>query len=327
GIGAVARGLPAGHYLAVRGTASLRGDRSTAAALAGRRTETLGAGRRAAARGTGRAPVNVDDSLPPDEQFASVLAAWDEALAAGAIPGPANGGSPELWGRLERSLACLQRLQRLRPHARSATHPAADTPQLDSSVPGEVYQSPTDPPTAASGATGNCTPAPGRRYTLTRLHATGGIGRVWLAYDSDLGREVALKELRPERTEDRGVAERFLHEARITGQLEHPGIVPVYELTRRPEDGQPFYTMRFIKGRTLTDAIRTYHDKRTSGRAEPLERVALLNAFVATCNAVAYAHSRGVIHRDLKGQNVVLGDFGEVVVLDWGFAKVLDRTA
>ena len=136
---------------------------------------------------------------------------------------------------------------------------------------------------------------------------------------------MALKELRPERSDDRGFADRFLHEAQITGQLEHPGIVPVYELTRRPEDGQPFYTMRFIRGRTLTDAIRAYHDKRAAGRAEPLERVALLNAFVATCNAVAYAHSRGVIHRDLKGQNVVLGDFGEVVVLDWGLAKVLGR--
>ena len=268
--------------------------------------------------------MNVDDSLPPDEQFASVLAAWDEALAAGATPGPATAGSPELWGRLERGLACLQRLQRLRPHDRTAAPPLADTPPFDSSVPA-VYQTPTGSPLAAPGDTVNDSSAPGGRYTRTRLHATGGIGRVWLAYDSDLGREVALKELRPERTEDRGFADRFLHEARITGQLEHPGIVPVYELTRRPEDGQPFYTMRFIKGRTLTDAIRAYHDKRAAGRAEPLERVALLNAFVATGNAVAFAHSRGVIHRDLKGQNVVLGDFGEVVVLDWGFAKVLAR--
>jgi WD40 repeat protein/serine/threonine protein kinase len=255
--------------------------------------------------------VNVDEALPPDDQFASVLAAWDEALAEGATPGSPTGGSPELWSRLERGLACLQRLQGLRPR-RSDTPPAADTPRLDS-------------PAAAPGGPVPPAPAPGPRYTLTRLHATGGIGRVWLAHDSDLGREVALKELRPERSGDRGFADRFLHEAQVTGQLEHPGIVPVYELTRRPEDGQPFYTMRFIRGRTLTDAIRAYHDKRTGGRAEPLERVALLNAFVATCNAVAYAHSRGVIHRDLKGQNVVLGDYGEVVVLDWGFAKVLGR--
>lgn len=262
--------------------------------------------------------MNVNDALPPDEQFATVLAAWDEALAAGAAPGPATGGSPEIWSRLERGLACLQRLQNLRPRDRSVAPTSADTPRLDNPTP--------EPAATGSGETIDYAPEPGRRYTLTRLHATGGIGRVWLAYDGDLGREVALKELRPERSQDRGFSDRFLHEARITGQLEHPGIVPVYELTRRPADRQPFYTMRFIRGRTLTDAVRAYHEKRAAGRAGPLEQAALLNAFVATCNAVAYAHSRGVIHRDLKGQNVVLGDFGEVVVLDWGFAKVLGRT-
>jgi len=365
--------------------------------------------------------VNDNDGQPPDEQFASVLAAWDEALAAGAMPGVATGCSPELWGRLERGLACLQRLQGLRPRGQSFAPPAAETPPLDSSVRDAaatdrnllfgvlalqadlidqsqfveactlwttrkhvpladllverrwlttadrahvewllgrqlqrhrgdaraslaavadgavrralfaledvtVHQSLADLASAAAddGAI-NRTPEPGQRYTLRRLHATGGIGRVWLAYDSDLGREVALKELRPERSQNQGFSNRFLHEAQITGQLEHPGIVPVYELTRRSDDRQPFYTMRFIKGRTLSDAIRAYHDKRVAGHAEPLEQVALLNAFVATCNAVAYAHSRGVIHRDLKGQNVVLGDFGEVIVLDWGFAKVLGR--
>src|SRR5205807_7123678 len=84
------------------------------------------------------------------------------------------------------------------------------------------------------------------RYTLTRLHARGGIGQVWLARDVDLGREVALKELRPERAGNPVVWARFLEEARITGQLEHPGIVPVYELTRRADDQAPFYTMRFV---------------------------------------------------------------------------------
>src|SRR5207244_13493506 len=121
------------------------------------------------------------------------------------------------------------------------------------------------PPAAVSGGTVDYVPEPGQRYTLTRLHATGGIGRVWLAHDSDLGREVALKELRPERAENPRFSARFLHEAQITGQLEHPGIVPVYELTQRAEDRQPFYTMRFIKGRTLTDAIRAYHAKRPAG--------------------------------------------------------------
>jgi PAS domain S-box-containing protein len=168
-------------------------------------------------------------------------------------------------------------------------------------------------------------PPPPERYTLTRLHATGGIGRVWLAHDSDLGRDVALKELRPERAASAPLGARFLKEARITGQLEHPGVVPVYELTRRRGDRHPFYTMRFVKGRTLTQAARLYHQQRADGRDEPLDLLALLNSFVAVCNTVAYAHSRGVIHRDLKGQNVIVGDFGEVIVLDWGLAKLVGR--
>jgi serine/threonine protein kinase/tetratricopeptide (TPR) repeat protein len=161
------------------------------------------------------------------------------------------------------------------------------------------------------------------RYTLTRMHAKGGIGQVWLARDADLGRDVALKQLRAERAHDAGVRARFLDEAKITGQLEHPGIVPVYELARRSDDQQPFYTMRFIRGRTLTEAVKDYHAKRKAGKVEVLELRELLTAFVAVCQAVAYAHSRGVVHRDLKGQNVVLGDFGEVMVLDWGLAKVV----
>ncbi len=160
------------------------------------------------------------------------------------------------------------------------------------------------------------------RYTLSRLHATGGIGRVWLARDASLGRDVALKELRPERAGQPAVWGRFLREAQVTGQLEHPGIVPVYELGRRPDDQAPFYTMRFVRGRTLAEAARAYHERRQRREAGPLELRELLTALVGVCNAVAYAHSRGVLHRDLKPQNVVLGDYGEVMVLDWGLAKL-----
>jgi WD40 repeat protein/tRNA A-37 threonylcarbamoyl transferase component Bud32 len=163
------------------------------------------------------------------------------------------------------------------------------------------------------------------RYTLVQLHATGGIGVIWLAFDSDLGRTVALKELRPETVRDLRASHRFLTEAKVTGQLEHPGIVPVYELGRRTLDQKPFYTMRFVKGRTLTEAIRAYHQKREARRAGTVERNELLTNFIALCKTLAYAHSRGVIHRDLKGQNVLLGDFGEVIVLDWGLAKVVER--
>jgi WD40 repeat protein/serine/threonine protein kinase len=194
-------------------------------------------------------------------------------------------------------------------------------------------------------------PAEGRsRYTLTRLHAEGGIGRVWLAHDEDLNREVALKELLPHRATHPDAWRRFMKEAQITGQLEHPNIVPVYELARRPGDDQPFYTMRFVRGLTLRDAIKDYHERRRGTFVVPplggipptasepptppkggttnleLEFRRLLNAFISVCHAIAYAHSRGVVHRDLKPANVVLGGFGEVLVLDWGIAKVAGAT-
>jgi formylglycine-generating enzyme required for sulfatase activity/Flp pilus assembly protein TadD len=164
------------------------------------------------------------------------------------------------------------------------------------------------------------------RYMLTHLHADGGLGRVWLARDTELNREVALKEILPGKANHPELWRRFLKEAQVTGQLEHPNIVPVYELARRPEDDQPFYTMRFVRGRTLRQAIADFHTRRAQGQAEPLERPRLLQAFVSVCQAIAYAHSRGVIHRDLKPDNVVLGGFGEVIVLDWGLAKKVDHS-
>jgi eukaryotic-like serine/threonine-protein kinase len=163
------------------------------------------------------------------------------------------------------------------------------------------------------------------RYGSLQLHALGGIGQVWRAHDRHLDREVALKELLPGAAQNAKVAARFVREARLTGQLEHPGIVPVYELAFGAGSNEPFYTMRLVHGRTLTDAIAAHHARRAEGRAEPLDFVALLAAFVAVCNTIAYAHSRGVLHRDLKGDNVVLGDFGEVIVLDWGLAKLVDQ--
>jgi PAS domain S-box-containing protein len=177
-----------------------------------------------------------------------------------------------------------------------------------------------------SASTDSSVLADHRRYSLTSLHATGGMGRVWLARDRYLGREIALKELRPEHAGNAAIRARFLREARINGQLEHPGIVPIYELDERPGDAQPFYTMRLIKGRTLSEKAREYHRHLAADADVSLEFLDLLKAFVATCNTLAYAHSCGVVHRDLKGQNVILGDFGEVVVLDWGLAKVVGQS-
>ncbi len=156
------------------------------------------------------------------------------------------------------------------------------------------------------------------RYQRLSLHGAGGIGQVWLARDTELGRDVALKQLRPETAQDAASRARFLEEARVTGQLEHPNIVPVHDLVRPADGSQPYYIMRFVKGRTLSAAVAAYHDNPQAGR---IELLGLMNAFLAVCNALAFAHSRGVLHRDLKGQNVILGEFGEVNVLDWGLAR------
>jgi PAS domain S-box-containing protein len=164
------------------------------------------------------------------------------------------------------------------------------------------------------------------RYANIRLHAIGGIGQVWLARDNHLDRDVALKELKPDQTSSVAARARFLREAQITAQLEHPGIVPVYELVPTSK-GQHFYTMRFVRGQTLNQVTRAYHERRAAGQSDSLEFLSLLGALVAICNTLAYAHSRGVIHRDVKGQNVILGKFGEVVLLDWGLAKLLDTGA
>jgi WD40 repeat protein/tRNA A-37 threonylcarbamoyl transferase component Bud32 len=264
--------------------------------------------------------AEAERSTPPEERLADLLAAYDEGLAAGAPPPPpsvadaADGtpAPPDLDDRLQEDLACLRLLDRLlrkKEDGRPKTEEREDLPSLPSSVFG----------LASSEEEAAC------RYELSRLHATGGIGRVWLARDLDLDREVALKELRPERAADPAMVARFRREARITGRLQHPGIVPVYEMAPAAEGESPFYTMQLVRGRTLTEAAQDYHRRRAEGRAGPLHLIRLLNDFVSVCNTVAYAHSQGVVHRDLKGSNVVLGDFGEVVVLDWGFAKILDE--
>ena len=157
------------------------------------------------------------------------------------------------------------------------------------------------------------------RYVIREFHARGGIGEIWMAEDPEIGRTVALKRLRPNRQEQK---DRFLVEAQVTGQLEHPGIVPVHDLGL-DESGQPFYVMSFIHGRTLKELLAEHHeDAGPDGESREVRSARLLAIFVKVCQTVAYAHHRGVVHRDLKPDNVMLGPFGEVLVLDWGMAKV-----
>jgi tetratricopeptide (TPR) repeat protein/tRNA A-37 threonylcarbamoyl transferase component Bud32 len=167
----------------------------------------------------------------------------------------------------------------------------------------------------------------GLRFRIVRPHAKGGLGQVSVALDGELHREVALKEIQDRYADDPHRRQRFLVEAEITGALEHPGVVPVYGLGHYA-DGRPYYAMRFVRGDSLKEAIAAFHRADIPGR-DPGERAlafrGLLGRFVNVCNVVAYAHSRGVLHRDLKPGNVMLGQFGETLVVDWGLAKVVGR--
>jgi serine/threonine protein kinase len=154
----------------------------------------------------------------------------------------------------------------------------------------------------------------GTRYSLLERLARGGMGVVYAARDEKLGRRVALKVLdAPDRNNE--LARRLMREAQVLARLEHPGIVPVHDVGTL-QDGRVFYTMKFVEGHRL--------DKHIEAVASVPDRLRL---FLRICDAVAFAHARGVLHRDLKPANVMVGPFGEVLVLDWGLAKILREPA
>ena len=162
------------------------------------------------------------------------------------------------------------------------------------------------------------------RFTMIRQLGRGGLGNVWLARDEKLNRNVAIKEMNSHALQSTKAWQRFDREAEITGHLEHPNVVPLYQYGADSKSGEPLYAMRFVGKRTLADAIEEYHDRCQAGKCDPLILHRLLNAFLDVCQAIAYAHSRGVIHRDLKPENVALDNFGQVIVLDWGLAKIAE---
>jgi tetratricopeptide (TPR) repeat protein/tRNA A-37 threonylcarbamoyl transferase component Bud32 len=167
-----------------------------------------------------------------------------------------------------------------------------------------------------------------QRFRKLRPHAAGALGRVSVALDEELHREVALKEINDRYADDAQSRRRFVLEAEITGGLEHPGIVPVYGLGQYP-DGRPYYAMRLIRGSSLGQAIKQFHEADVPGRDPGLRGLALrdlLARFEDVCDAIQYAHDRGIVHRDLKPGNVMLGDYGETLVVDWGLAKPTGMT-
>ena len=161
---------------------------------------------------------------------------------------------------------------------------------------------------APAGDAGLPAPAPitTERYVFKKFHAKGGMGEVWLAEDTDIGRHVALKRILKGRESQR---DQFLQEARVTGQLEHPGVIPVHELSL-DENDQPYYVMKFVHGQTLKEVIADYRaGKNDAVMSRERQLLRLLDIFIDLCQTIAYAHSRGVIHRDIKPENVMVRRF------------------
>ncbi len=230
-----------------------------------------------------------------------------------------HGGDPE------QSLAALSSIG----STRESLSRIAD-PDMQASLAIVATARPTDDPyrTIDNPTLGEST-STGTRFRILRPHAKGGLGQVSVAIDRELDRPVALKEIQARHADEPQSRARFVQEGQITGKLEHPGIVPVYGLGHDPT-GRPFYAMRFIQGDSLQDALRDYH-RDESFKKDVERRLSrfreLLRRFTDVCNAIAYAHSRGVLHRDLKPGNIMLGPFGETLVVDWGLAKPVGSEA
>ena len=180
-----------------------------------------------------------------------------------------------------------------------------------------THSSPT-PNTKFSSAHSRSFSDNNKRFRKNHLHRRGGLGNVWLAADQELGRTVAIKEIKPSFNNSPPHRSRFAREALITSQLDHPGVVSVYGMGQRL-NGAPYFAMQFIDGRTLRTAIAAFHLKKASNKSLEFHR--LLQHFLDVCNTIEYAHSQNIVHRDLKPDNIMIGQFGETFVVDWGLAK------
>jgi eukaryotic-like serine/threonine-protein kinase len=231
-------------------------------------------------------------------------------------------------GDIEKSLAVLAVGRSTRESLESAGGPdiTATLRHVGSAHP-STHDDDDDPDRTGTVSVGSAT-SEGQRFRIVRPHAKGGLGAVFVALDSELDREVALKQILDHHADDPTSRFRFLIEAQITGGLEHPGIVAVYGLGSYG-DGRPYYAMRFIRGDSLKEAIGDFHKASSSGPVLAgscdLALRKLLRRFMDVCNAIDYAHSRGVIHRDINPANIIVGKYGETLVVDWGLAKPMGR--
>ncbi len=227
--------------------------------------------------------------MQADDQLAEWLVRWEEARAANQPPPALDELPADLRPRAREGLRLLRGFARM-AHGLTTTGPA---------TPGDAPQTPPDTP----------------RYRFEAFLARGGMGEVWRGFDMLLARGVALKVLREPLFAVDGSRLRFEEEARHLSRLEHPSIVPVHDLGELP-DGRPFFVMKLIHGQTLAELL--------AARATPAEDLpGWVGVFERVCQAVAFAHARDLIHRDVKPSNVMLGELGEVLVLDWGIATAL----
>ena len=231
---------------------------------------------------------------------------------------------PELEKHLLECEQCASRLDEIsQTNSAFATHiksllsgrVIADTVTGGDSLDGKI------PSVSWDSASFGSNHQPGR-FRKEKIIGRGGMGEIWQAYDMVVKRRVALKQLRQEKSYSQKHLARFKREVQLTAKLTHPGTVFVIDYSNQP--GNAYYVMNLVQGSTLTRMINEYHRKRVCGTADFSEFITLLNIFVSVCNTIAYAHSRGILHRDIKSENVMVGEFGQATLLDWGLAKSFD---
>ena len=241
----------------------------------------------------------MSDQDPPDdelEQDPLASSALDKALDGGFAAARADSGADSDASSGESVPEQIREITGSKPQVFLRDEFAGDTPMLKPLAPEERLKA--------------------GKYVVHGELGRGGVGAVHRGHDQDLGRDVAMKFLHEKYKDEPAILHRFVEEAQIGGQLQHPGIVPVYELGM--SDGRPFFTMKMVKGQTLAQALS---DRESVAK----ERRRFLAIFEQICQTMAYAHARGVVHRDLKPANIMTGSFGEVQVVDWGMGKVLER--